>query len=133
MWQELKEKDIFLDRELRKRDQFFDEVIIQRDLECRRELEQRETEWREVRRVKDVVFWEETSIHVSNLLKILKDRDKSLKAALESRDKEWLNSLQHCKDSLRLNTQEMINNITLMETLRKRQCEFTEGNAKILN
>ena len=73
-----------------------------------------------------MAFWEETIIHESNLLKILEDRDKSLKAALELRDREWLNSLQHCKDNLRLNTQEMINNITLMETLSKGQCELTD-------
>ena len=55
-------------------------------------------------KVKDVAFWEEIGTHEFNLLKMLEDRDKSLKATLESRDKEWLNSLQHCRDSLRLNT-----------------------------
>ena len=73
-------------------------------------MEQRKTKWREVIRVRDVAFWEETCIHEFNLLKMLKDKDKSLKAALESRGREWLNSLQHCRDSLRLNTTEMINN-----------------------
>ena len=75
---------------------------------------------REVIRVRDVAFLEEASIHEFNLLKMLEDRDKSLKAALESRDREWLNSLQHCRDRMRLNTQEMINNRTLMEKLSKR-------------
>ena len=96
-------------------------------------MEQRQIKWREVIRVRDVAFWEETGIHESNLLKMLEDRDKSLKVALESKDRELLNSLQHCKDRLRLKTQEMINNKTLMETLSKRQCELTEGNAKILD
>ena len=39
-------------------------------------------------------FWEETGIHEFNLLKMLEDRDKSLKASLESRDVEfdvWFN------------------------------------------
>ena len=44
-----------------------------------------------------------------------------------------MNSLQHCRDSLRLNTQEIINNRTLMEQLSKRQCKLIEGNAKILD
>ena len=44
---------------------------------------------REVIRVRDVAFLEEVGIHEFNLLKMLEDRDKSLKAALESRDREW--------------------------------------------
>ena len=101
---------------MRKRDQFFDEVIIQRDIEWREELERRETKWREVIRIRDVAFWEETKIHESNLLKMLED----IKVALESSDREWLNSLQHCRDSLRLNTQELINNRCTLESIGKR-------------
>ena len=51
-----------------------------------------------------MAFWEEKGIHESNLLKMLEYRDKVLKAALESRDRDWLNSLEHCKQSYRLMT-----------------------------
>ena len=56
-----------------------------------------------------------------------------MKADLESRDKEWLNSLQHCRDSLRLTTQELINRKCTVESLGKRQREFVKGNAGITN
>ena len=56
-----------------------------------------------------------------------------MKAALELRDKDWLNSLAHCKESFRLMTHEQVNNRTLMESLAKRQRELTESNAKILD
>ena len=56
-----------------------------------------------------------------------------MKAALESRDKDWLNSLEHCKESFRLMTHEQVNNRTLMESLAKRQRELIESNAKILD
>ena len=36
-------------------------------------------------------------------MKVLEDRDKSMKAALESRDRDWLNSVQHwIRDSVNL-------------------------------
>ena len=60
-------------------------------------------------------------------------RDKSIKEALESRDREWLNSLQHCRDSLRLNTQELIKNKCMLESIGKRQCELVKSNADILD
>ena len=66
-------------------------------------------------------------------MKMLEDRDKAMKAALESRKKDWLNSLKHCKESFRLMTYEQVNNTTLMESLAKRQRELTESNAKILD
>ena len=56
-----------------------------------------------------------------------------MKAALESRDRDWLNSLAHCKESFRLMSQEHVNNKALMESLAKRQRELTESNAKILD
>ena len=58
-------------------------MIKQRDLEWNEELKRQETEWREVIRDRDVAFFEETCIHESNLLKMLEDRDKVIKAALE--------------------------------------------------
>ena len=63
---------------------------------------------------------------------MLEDRDNALKACLESRGKNWLNSLAHCKESFHLITYEQINNRTLMESF-KRQGELTESNAKILD
>ena len=83
-------------------------------------------------RVIDVAFWIE-SIHESILLKMLEDKDNAMKAALESRDKDWLNSLKHCKESFRLMAYEQVNNKTLMESLAKRQRELTKSNAKILD
>ena len=53
---------------------------------------------------REVAFWTETRIHEANLLKMLEDRDNVMKAALESRDRDWLNSLSHCKESFRLMT-----------------------------
>ena len=67
------------------------------------------------------------------LIKMLEDRDNTLKAGLESRDKNWLNSLEHCKQSFCLMTYEQVNNRTLLESLAKRQRELTESNAKILD
>ena len=64
---------------------------------------------------------------------MLEDRDNALKAGLESRDKNWFNSLEHCKQSFRLMTYEQVNNKTLLESLAKRQRELTESSAKILD
>ena len=55
-------------------------------------------------RDREVAFWTETGIYEASLLKMLKDRDNVMKAALESRDKDWLNSLARCKESFRLVT-----------------------------
>ena len=49
-------------------------------------------------RDREVAFWTETGKHEVGLLKMLGDRDNFLKACLESRDKNWLNSLAHCKE-----------------------------------
>ena len=64
---------------------------------------------------------------------MLEDRDNALKAYLKSRDKNWLNSLAHCKEIFRLMTYEQVNNRTLLESLAKRKRELTESNAKILD
>ena len=90
-------------------------------------------EWRIVKRDREVAFWAKTDIHEANLVKMLEDRDKAMKETLESRDKDWLNSLQHCKENIRLMTYEQVNNKALMESLTKRQHELTESNAKILD
>ena len=80
-----------------------------------------------------MAFWTETGKHEAGLIKMLEDRDNALKAGLESRDKNWLNSLEHCMQSFRLMTYEQFNNRTLLESLAKRQRELTERNAKILD
>ena len=84
-------------------------------------------------RVKDVAFWKETYIHEVILLKMLKDKDNAMKAVLESRDRDWLNSLEHCKQSFRLMTYEQINNRTTLESIGKRQCELVKSNVEILD
>ena len=60
-------------------------------------------------------------------------RDNIMKKALEARDVGWLNSFQHCKDSLRLNTQELINNKCKLESIGKRQHELVKSNANIFD
>ena len=67
-----------------------------------------------------VALWTETGIHEASLLKMLEDRDNAMKAALESRDRDGLNSFSHCKESFKLMTQEQVNNRTLTESLAKR-------------
>ena len=84
-------------------------------------------------RDREVAFWTETGKNEAGLSKMLGDRDNALKACLESRDKNWLNNLAHCKESFRLITYEQVNNIALLESLAKRQRELTESNAKILD
>ena len=56
-----------------------------------------------------------------------------MKKALEARDIGWLNGLQHCKDSLRLNTQGLINNRYSLESIRKRRRELVKSNANVLD
>ena len=46
----------------------------------------RDTKWSIVIRDREITFWTETCIHESNLVKMLEDRDKAMKAALKSRD-----------------------------------------------
>ena len=64
---------------------------------------------------------------------MLAARDCSIKKALEARYIGWLNNLQHCKDSMRLNTQELINNRGTLESIGKRQRELVKSNADILD
>ena len=88
-------------------------------------MEKRNIEWRTVIRDREVAFWTETRRHEEGLLKMLGDRDNAMKACLESRDRDWLNDLAHCKESFRLMTYEQVNNRTLLELLAKRQRELT--------
>ena len=64
---------------------------------------------------------------------MLASKENSMKKALEARDVGWLNNLQHCKDILRLKTQELINNRCTFESIGKRQCEPVKSNSDILD
>ena len=64
---------------------------------------------------------------------MLERRDQEIHNYFASRDQGWLNDLQHYKDSLRLNTEEFINNKCTLESIGKRQCELIKGNADILD
>ena len=48
---------------------------------------------------------------------LLEKRGKAIKEELTSKDREWLNNLQHCRDILRIMSHEQVNNRTLMESL----------------
>ena len=122
-----------MDAELRRRDHNLEDALKQRDEEWRVQLEKRDTKWRIVLRDREVAFWTKTGKHEARRIKMLEDRDKALKACLESRDKNWLNSLAHCKQSFLLMTYEQVNNKTLLESLAKRHQELTKSNAKILD
>ena len=89
--------------------------------------------WREELRVRDKLLWEESRKQEHNLCTMLATRDCIMKKSLEVRDIGWLNSFQHCKDSLRLNTQELINNRCTLESIGKRQSELVKSNADILD
>ena len=126
-------RDVYLDKELKRRDQYCGKKNKAKGFRMESRIGKNDTEWRTMIRDREVAFWTETGIHEANLVKMLKDRDKAMKATLESRDKDWLNSLQQCKESVRLMTYEQVNNRALMKSLAKRQRELTESNAKILD
>ena len=61
------------------------------------------------------------------------DRDNALKESMDSRDNNFMNSLEHYKQSFRLLSYDVRNDRTLLESLAMRQQELTESNAKILD
>ena len=63
---------------------------------------------------------------------MLEIRDKEIKEALVSRERDWLNNLEHYRDSLRMITHEQVNLRAAMELICKRQCELTKSNAQLL-
>ena len=69
-------------------------------------MKKRDTKWRTLIRNREAAFWIETGVHEASLLNILEDRDNFMKATLESRDTNWLNSLAHCRESFKLMAQE---------------------------
>ena len=110
MWQEIKERvnqlktqlqlrDEFFNAELRRRDQNLEDAQKKMDEEWKIEIEKRDTEWRTV----------------------LRDRDNALKASMDSRANNCMNSLGHCKQSFRMMSYEIKNNMTLLESLVMRQ------------
>ena len=52
---------------------------------------------------------------------------------MESKDKDWLNSLKHCKQSYRPMTYEQINNRLTLKSIGKRQCELVKSNVENLD
>ena len=63
----------------------------------------------------------------------MRDRDNALKASMDSRDNNCMNSLGHCQQSFLMMSYEVKNNRTLLESLAMRQRELIESNAKILD
>ena len=63
----------------------------------------------------------------------MRDRDNALKASMDSRDNNCMNSIGHCKQSFRLMSYEIKNNRTLLESLAMRQRELTKSNGKIID
>ena len=96
-------------------------------------MQERGAMWREELRVRYEILWEESGKLEHNLCTMLAARDSSMKKALEARDVGWLNNLQHYKDSLRLNTQELINNKCTLDSIGKRQFELVKSNSDILD
>ena len=80
-----------------------------------------------------MTFWSETTKNAESLCKILERRDKEMMASLQNRDKLWLCSLEHCKQSYRLMTYEQVNNRKTLESIGKRQCELVKSNVEILD
>ena len=54
-------------------------------------------------------------------------------AALQNRDKLWLGSLEHCKQSYRMMTYELVKNRIVLESIGKRQCKLVKSNVEILD
>ena len=108
---QLQLRDEYFDAELKRRDQDLEDALKKRDEERKVEIEKRDTECRTV----------------------LRDRDNALKASMDSIANNFMNSLEHYKQSFRLMCYEIINNRTLLESLAMRQQELTESNAKILD
>ena len=130
---QLQLRDEYMDAELKRRYQNLENALKQKDEEWRVEFEKRDTKWRTLISDREVAFWTETRKHEAGLIKMLKDRDNALKAGLEYRDQNWLNSLAHYKQSFLLMTYEQVNNRTLLESIAKRQRELIESDSKILD
>ena len=101
---QLQLRDEYFDAELKRRGQNLDVALKKRDEEWKVEIDKRDTKWRTV-----------------------------LKASMNSRYNNCMNSLGHCKQSFPLMSNEIINNMTLLESLAMKQQELTESNAKILD
>ena len=63
----------------------------------------------------------------------MRDKDNALKASMDSRDNNYMNSLEYYKQSFHMLSYDVRNNKTLLESLAMRQRELTESNAKILD
>ena len=54
-------------------------------------------------------------------------------AAFQNRDKLWLGSLEHCKQSYIMMTYEQVKNRIVLESIGKRQCKLVKSNVEILD
>ena len=52
---------------------------------------------------------------------------------MDARHSNCMNSLEHCKQSFRLMSYDIVNNMTLLESLTIRERELIDSNAKILD
>ena len=109
MRQEMKERDNHLKTQLQLRDEYFDAELKRRDQNLEDALKKRDEEWK-VEIEKRVIEWRT----------VLRDRDNALKASMDSRENNYMNNLEHCKQSFRLMSYEIINNRTLLESLAMR-------------
>ena len=76
--------------------------------------------WREELNKREEAYWKGQKEKGDSLERMLEMRDHGKHGILASRDQAWLNSLQHCNESLRLMTQEKINMRATMESVGKR-------------
>ena len=108
---QLQLREEYFDAEIKRRDHNLEDAFRKNDEVWRVEIERRGIEWRTV----------------------LRDRDNVLKGSMDSRDNNFMNSLEHCKQSFRLLSYDVRNDRTLLESLAMRQRELIESNAKILD
>ena len=118
----MKERDDQLKTQLPLRDEYFAEKLRRRDQNLKDALKKRDEEWKVEIEKKDIEW-----------RTVLRYGDNALKASMDSRDSNFMNSLGHCKQSFCVMSFVIINNRTLLESLAMRQRELTESNAKILD
>ena len=103
------------------------------ELKLNKEMEERDAKLRKEFKNRDMTFWDETIKNNESLCKMLERRAQEMMAALQNRDKLWLGSLKHCKQSYRMMTCEQVNNKLALESIGKRQCELVKSNVEILD
>ena len=110
MRQEMKERDDQLKTQLQLRDEYFDEELKRMNHNLEDSLKKRDEEWRAEIEKKDIEW-----------RTVLRDRNNALKASMDSRDSNFMNSLGHCKQSFRMMSYDVKNNRIILESLAMRQ------------